>query len=149
MEILSSGFQMDSAPANALEERQLAQARLAADGDLQDEEAVDAFQKLLATQLVKEMRRTLPDGLFGGGAGADIYESWFDQHVAQALSDTDALGLAGMLKTSLGAKQEASDGGPQPQTPAVAVSPAEASERYQANDAYLASDPYLEGAMTR
>lgn len=73
------------------------------------QEAVEAFQKLFATQLVKEMRKTLPKGIFGGGAGSDVYESWFDQHIAAALSESNALGLAGMLKAALGAKEPQAD----------------------------------------
>jgi len=75
------------------------------------QEAVEAFQMILATQLVKEMRKTLPNGLFGGGAGSDVYESWFDQHIASALSKTDALGLAGMLKAGIGVKEEQAESG--------------------------------------
>ena len=48
---------------------------------------------------------------FGGGAGSDVYESWFDQHIASALSKTDALGLAGMLKAGIGVKEEQAESG--------------------------------------
>jgi len=74
-------------------------------------EAARAFEKLLATQLVRELRRSLPEGVFGGGSGSDIYESWFDEHIGDALAKQDALGLAGMVKTALGrsASTEGSD----------------------------------------
>ena len=82
------------------------------DAEMADKEnAVRSFQMLLATQLVKEMRKTLPNGLFGGGSGSDVYESWFDQHIASALSDNDALGMAGMLKAAIGVKEKQAEGG--------------------------------------
>ena len=89
--------------AKALAEREDA-------GNEDKEKAVEAFQMLLATQLVKEMRKTLPKGVFGGGAGSDVYESWFDQHIAGALSESDALGLAGMLKVAIGVKETQASG---------------------------------------
>ncbi len=66
-----------------------------------DEEAGKAFEELLARMLVRELRRALPEGPFGGGAGADVYEGWFDETLGAALVANDALGLSGMIKTSL------------------------------------------------
>ncbi|MHC4892338.1 MAG: rod-binding protein [Planctomycetota bacterium] len=59
------------------------------------------FESLFASMLIKEMRKTLDDGLFGKGPGADTYSGWFDQHVGASLADTGALDLAGMLRTGL------------------------------------------------
>lgn len=65
-------------------------------------EAAHEFEALLGRMLVREMRRGVATGLFGGGAGADTYEGWFDEHLGEALADRDALGLAGMVKVALG-----------------------------------------------
>jgi len=65
------------------------------------------MEALFATLLVRELRRALPDGFFGKSAGADTFEGWFDQHIGQALADSDALGLAGQIKVSLEQKQAA------------------------------------------
>lgn len=65
-------------------------------------EAAKQLEALFATLLVKEMRRALPKGFFGQGAGADIYEGWLDEHVGSVLAQDGALSLAGMIKANLG-----------------------------------------------
>jgi Rod binding domain-containing protein len=64
-------------------------------------EAAERFEALLATLLVKEMRRALPEGTLFPGAGSDVYDAWFDEHVGSALADGDALGLASQVRISL------------------------------------------------
>jgi Rod binding domain-containing protein len=71
-------------------------------------EAATAFQEVLATLLVKELRRSVPQGLFGQGAGADVYEGWFDEHLGRTLAERDALGLAKTIQASLARKADAS-----------------------------------------
>ena len=83
-------------------------ARSVASG--REDEASQAFETFFATMLVREMRRALPDGLFSG-AGSDVFESWFDQHLGQTLVERDALGLAGLVKTGIARIQE-SEAGP-------------------------------------
>jgi len=82
-----------------------AEAQRAA-GSGRAEEASKAFEELLARMLVKELRRGLPNGFFGGGAGADVYESWLDEHLGAALTRDDSLGLAGMVKAGLELRSE-------------------------------------------
>ena len=65
------------------------------------ETAAQKFEALFATMLVREMRRALPEGFFGGGSGAEIYDGWLDEHVGKALARDGALHLAGMIKTNL------------------------------------------------
>lgn len=86
--------------------------RAAADG--RTDEATQAFGQLLATLLVRELRRSLSDGLVGRGPGSDVYEGWFDEHLGRSLAESDALGLAGVIKTSIQrvAAEEARSGGP-------------------------------------
>jgi len=86
----------------------LAGVRRAADkGD--DGKTSKEFEKLFAVMLVRELRRSMPDSPFGEGAGADVYEGWFDEHLGGALAGRDTLGIAGMVKTSLGRVQAARD----------------------------------------
>lgn len=59
------------------------------------------FEGLFASMLIKEMRQTLSDGLFGEGPGADTYAGWFDEHVGRQLAETRALDLAGILRAGL------------------------------------------------
>ena len=89
-------------------ERQLDDARRASErGDAG--ETARQFEKLFAVLLVRELRRCMPEGPFGKGPGADVYEGWFDEHLGGALAERDALGIAGMIKTSLERAQAARD----------------------------------------
>lgn len=77
--------------------------REAEGGDpLQVAQAGRQLESLFARLLVRELRRALPEGPFGGGAGADVFEGWFDEHLGNALVERDALGLAGLVKTGIG-----------------------------------------------
>ena len=75
-------------------------ARVAGSG--RTAEAAVAFETLLTTMLVREMRRALPEGPFGSGPGASVYETWFDQHLGRSMAERNVLGIAGMVKTALG-----------------------------------------------
>ena len=75
-------------------------ARKARGGDA--ERVPQAFSKLLATMLVREMRQALPEGFFGEGAGSDVFEGWLDEHVGAALAARDGLRLEGMIAESNG-----------------------------------------------
>lgn len=68
------------------------------------EEAGRQFEALFLAQLVKEMRKTLPEGLFGSGPGADTYEGWFDEHVGRTLAEAHTLDLVGILRAGLPAE---------------------------------------------
>lgn len=71
--------------------------------------AAREFERLFATLLVKEMRATLPEGFFGGGAGADVFDGWLDEHLGSALAEGRGLGLRVALERDLGLKQAALD----------------------------------------
>jgi flagellar protein FlgJ len=78
-------------------------------------EAAREFEKLFATLLVKELRRGLPEGFFGKGTGADVYEGWLDEHLGAALSEGRGLGLRVALERQLGPPSAAeADPGVQP-----------------------------------
>jgi Rod binding domain-containing protein len=64
------------------------------------DEAAKAFEEVFSRQLVREMRRGLPEGFFGKGVGADAFESWLDEHLGAQLARDGALGIAGMLKAA-------------------------------------------------
>jgi len=92
------------------EEGSLERALRRADGG-DPKEAATAFQSVLATLLVKELRRALPEGMFGKGPGADVYEGWFDEHLGRTLAERDTLGMREMLRAELARRQEARDAG--------------------------------------
>ena len=72
-----------------------------------DPEAGSDLERLFATFVVKELRKSLPNGFFGQGAGADIYEGWLEQHLGASLADSGAMDLAGSIKASIQSKQRA------------------------------------------
>ena len=74
-----------------------------------DAKAAEKFESLLATQLIKEMRKGLDEGFFGSGPGADVFEGWLDEHLGDALAKSGALELASAIRVSLGEKQAAND----------------------------------------
>ena len=79
----------------------------AKDGSMTTEEVGQQFEELFSTMLVREMRKSAKSsasegGLFGKGAGADIYEGWFDEKVGAAIAAQGSLGLVGMVKASIG-----------------------------------------------
>jgi len=91
-------------------------ARRAAEAGRVDEAAA-RFEALLATQLVKELRKGLSEGFFGSGAGADVFEGWFDEHLGSALAASGALDLASAVRIGLQQTRDArerEDGGPRP-----------------------------------
>jgi len=67
----------------------------------ENDEAAEGFERLFSRMLVREMRRGLKDGPFGKGPGADVYEAWFDEHLAESLVERNTLGFAEMVRASL------------------------------------------------
>lgn len=61
-------------------------------GAVRSEEAATAFEAMFASLLVKEMRQTLSDGLFGSDT-ADVYGALFDQYLGQQLAEGEGLGI--------------------------------------------------------
>lgn len=73
------------------------------------DEAADKFEKLLATMLVREMSRTLPEGFFGEGAGSDTFDGWLQEHMGAAIADDGGLGIAESVRASILRKQAAAE----------------------------------------
>ena len=76
--------------------------------------AASDLERLFATFVVKELRNSLPDGFFGQGAGADVYEGWLEEHLGRSLADSGALDLAGRIKASIDSKARAEQSGADP-----------------------------------
>lgn len=70
-------------------------------GDEGEQEVAKGFEQLLARMLVSELRKSVPEGLFGGGSGSDVYASWFDEHVSNVLAEQKALGIGSLVESSL------------------------------------------------
>lgn len=71
--------------------------------------APQELERLFATFVVKELKKTLPDGFFGQGAGSDVYEGWLEDHLGRSLADSGALDLAGSIKASIDSKTRAAE----------------------------------------
>lgn len=67
-------------------------------------EAAEKFEALLATMLVKEIRKGMGQGIFGEGPGSDIYSGWFDQHVGETLAKDGGLDLEGIIRVGIDSK---------------------------------------------
>ena len=59
------------------------------------------IESLFATLLVSEMRKGLGEGFFGGGAGSDTFNGWFDEEIGSSLASSGSLGLADAVHESL------------------------------------------------
>ena len=60
--------------------------------------AAVAFEGIMMQMLMKEMQDAqLENGLFGDGAGTDIYQGLFNQHLSGRLSEGSPFGIADML----------------------------------------------------
>lgn len=69
--------------------------------------AARAFETYFIQSLLKEMRKTQPQGgILGGGAGKEIYQSLFDEKIAQKMTESGGIGLTNLIlkKLSTGLK---------------------------------------------
>jgi flagellar protein FlgJ len=103
---LGSGIQLPTRDS-AVDSRLDGALRAAESGS--PSEASRQFETLFAMMLVRELRRSMPQGMFGNSAGSDVYEGWFDEHLGAALADRDALGIGSMVKVALQRTQAARD----------------------------------------
>ena len=59
------------------------------------------FEQIFVQMMLAGMRKTSEmaggEGLFGDGPGNDTYTQWFDNHLAEYLSDNGHLGIADTL----------------------------------------------------
>ena len=59
-------------------------------------EASKAFEGYMVEMMVKEMRKTVPDGMFSGGQ-AEIFSNLFDQEIAARIAEGGGFGFGDML----------------------------------------------------
>lgn len=73
-----------------------------ADADAELRNACEQLESVFLEQLLQEMRRTVPqDDLFGGGRGEDLFQSMFDQEIAEEMAGRGGIGLAEILYRQL------------------------------------------------
>lgn len=64
-------------------------------------EAAIKFEAYLAQIMVREMRKTVPDGIFGGQA-MEVFTDLLDQEVSERIAEGGRLGLADQLMAQMG-----------------------------------------------
>jgi len=97
-------------PALALQLAEPAAASTAAPRAAEGREAARQFEAFLAQMMIREMRRTVPEGIFSGGA-LEVFSDLFDQELATRIAEGRGLGLADALSDHLGG---AADADPRP-----------------------------------
>jgi len=65
-------------------------------------EAARKFEAYLAQTMLREMRKTIPDGGFFSGPAMDTFVDMFDQAVGERIAEGGRLGLAHQLTQALG-----------------------------------------------
>lgn len=64
------------------------------------EEVAKSFEAVFASLLVKEMRNTLSEGLFGSES-SDVFGGLFDLHIGNAMAEGRGLGIKELVLTQL------------------------------------------------
>ena len=67
-------------------------------------EAAMAFESYMVEMMVKEMRKTVPDGMFSGGS-AEVFSSLFDQELSSRIAESGGFGFGNMLKDQMGGQE--------------------------------------------
>lgn len=65
-------------------------------------EAAEGFESMFYAEMIKSMRKTVSgEGLFGKGAGKDVYEGLFDDLMSREMARSGDLGVARLFLDSL------------------------------------------------
>ncbi len=65
------------------------------------EEAVKSFEAYFIKTILKELRKSIPDGLFNTSFSSKMYLDMFDMQIAQTIAESDQLGLKEYLLQGL------------------------------------------------
>ena len=69
------------------------------------EDVAQALESVFASLLIKEMRKTLSDGIFGSEQ-SDVLGGMFDLHMGQAMTDGPGLGIKQLVLAQLAAQSK-------------------------------------------
>ena len=72
----------------------------------QDDDAARKFEAMIAKMMVKELRRSLPEGSLFGSREMEMFADFFDQAFAEQMAGGDGLGLRGGIERSLGSSTD-------------------------------------------
>jgi len=70
--------------------------------------AAKELETLFVSLLVKEMRKTLPEGFFAKGPGSDVLSGFFDQMMSEALTSGNGTGLQDQILAGWHVKESSS-----------------------------------------
>lgn len=73
------------------------------------EEVAKSFEAVFASMLIKEMRNTLSEGLFGS-EGSDVFGGLFDLHIGNAMTEGRGLGIKELVLSQLEQQQADANG---------------------------------------
>ena len=60
------------------------------------------FEALFISQLLKEMRETIPkSGLMSGGKGEEIYTQMLDSEIAREIASNSELGISSLMRSQI------------------------------------------------
>ena len=59
------------------------------------------FEATFLKIILKEFRKTIPEGLFGSSFSSKMYLDMFDMTIAEKISETDSFGLQKYIKEAL------------------------------------------------
>ncbi|MCC7396807.1 MAG: rod-binding protein [Planctomycetes bacterium] len=68
------------------------------------QQVADQFETIFVQSLVSSLRKTSTvgeGGMFGSDPGADTYGDWFDQNLAEQISESGHVGIAGAIMRDL------------------------------------------------
>ncbi len=89
-------------PANAVIQQKLNDAQSKTRDQSQLHKAAEDFEALFVYYMLRSMRKTISkSGLLGNGMGGDMWESMFDQQLAQVVAENTPLGIAELLTQQL------------------------------------------------
>lgn len=81
--------------------------------------ATNELEKLFASLLVKEMRKSVKeDGIFGSGPDSQLYQDFMDETMTAAIADGGHLGIAKLAESQLRRDGLLPEGPKTPQIPA-------------------------------
>lgn len=73
-------------------------------GAAREEQALKEYEQLFLFEMLKEMRRTIPDtGLLGAGSKKAWFDEMMDDYLAGEMAKSDQLGIADQMKQQLDA----------------------------------------------
>ncbi len=59
------------------------------------------FETIFVRMILKEFRKSIPDGLFNTSFSSKMYWDMFDMQMSEAISSSDQLGLRNYIKEAL------------------------------------------------